>query len=171
MVKGSQRDPNRHPVLCWTDVSLMAKVYTAIEGRKVDSKGLGRRGKSTSKRAMGASDLFIEAVEEKLRDVVPSPRALAKCKKLLERNRKRNESSAWESATPEEKERCQNKKMLIYYRSKVAKDRRKLSDAKRRGADAAVLKTLEGRLASAEAGFAKYEAACSGYDDLRRRKR
>ena len=170
-LKGCTRNPDKHPVLCWTDLNLMAKVYTAIEGRTVPSKGAGRRGKSQSVRHMGLSDLFIEAVEEKVRDVVPSKNALAKCRELRKRNKKRNEAASWDSLPPDEKERYTNKKMLIYYRNKAAKDKTALMEAKLKGASSNAVNNLKKRLESAEKSLRYYEAVCSGYEDKRKRKR
>lgn len=168
MASGSQRDPNRHPVLCWANIELMAKVFTAIEGRKVARIVKGLKG-GGSERAMGASDLFLEAVSEKVRDVKPSPRALAKCKKLLERGRSRNESASWHAMTDEEKTKSSNKRMMAYYRRKIPADRKKLAEAKKKGASEKVIATLKRRLSESEAGLKRYEEICRTYTDARRK--
>ena len=158
--------------MCYTDIDVLMKVRTVIKGRKVAIKSPMNVTQTKGVRDMGFADFFIETVAERVKDVKPSREAKAWGRSILEAklSERRNLDSVHDEA---ETQRQTRMRMKLYFKDKLAKAEailKSLKASKNKTPEIAEqIRQDEERIKQLRESFRKYDQACEGYVDRRRK--
>lgn len=164
------RDPNRHAVMCYTSLETLAKVRTVIAGRVVTQKKAANKRPSTDVRAMGFADFFIESVEQRVADVMPSKEALEWSRKQLAKHKADRKVFEKLSRSDSEKDRQNSFQMKVYFEDRIRKEEdilKKMRKAK--STNQKEIEAQEKKLSDVKEKYEKYAEACKKFADRRRR--
>ena len=159
--------------MCYTDIDVLMKVRTVIKGRKVAIKSPMNVTQTKCVRDMGFADFFIETVAERVKDVKPSREAKAWGRSILEA--KLSERRVLDSVHDEAETRRQTlKRLKLHFKGKLKKAEAilkslKASKSKTPEIDEQIKKE-EDRIKQLREYSIKYNKACEGYVDRRRKK-
>lgn len=166
----TQRDPNRQGVMCYVSLDTLAKVRTAISGRKVTIKSAADRKQTSCKRAMGMSDFFIACVEQAVSGIKPSREALAWCREKRQKNEEAHKTNNAMRRSDAEKARQQTFQLRAYYKKRLEAAKEKMREAQKTKGNRQELVILTRRIEELTKRFDACDAACRGYGDRRTKK-
>lgn len=169
----TKRDPRRQAVMCYTDIDVLMKVKTVIKGRKVAIKSPKNVRQTKGVRDMGFADFFIETVAERVKDVKPSREAKAWGRAILEA--KLSERRDLDSVHDEDETQRQTRmRMKLYFKNKLSQAEKILESLKAAKGKTPELseqiRKEESRVRELREYFQKYDQACEGYVDRRKKK-
>lgn len=163
------RDVRRGCVVCYPPVELLAKVLTAIRGRKVIAKT--RKVKNVTNlrplRDMKPVDFFIECAENAVKDVVPQKKDVEWAEAAVAKAEKKRIEIQKRAQDPKEMERQRLLHMKGYYGRRIKEFKAQIVALKKAKAAKAEVMVIEQKLADAERHYAGYAAECAGFPDRR----